>query len=134
MGEIELGDRSLTGLGFLNFGTMKVLVVHRQEDVLQNIKDQLEHWYVEAYDNGLEGLMAAKMSMFDLILCGQDLPVVTGIEMVRSIRNLSLNRRTPVILLAEGTETEEHSRIFQLLNASLMTMDEISAMKNLEIE
>jgi len=39
-----------------------------------------------------------------------------------------------VILLAEGTETEEHSRIFQLLNASLMTMDEISEMKNLEID
>jgi len=77
--------------------------------------------------------MAAKMSMFDLILSGQDLPVVTGIEMVRSIRNLSFNKRTPVVLLAEGTETEEHSRIFQLLNVNLMTMDEISEMKNLEI-
>ncbi len=39
---------------------MKVLVVHRQEDVLQNIKNQLGHWHVEAYGNGLEGLMAAK--------------------------------------------------------------------------
>src|SRR5258705_7750028 len=113
---------------------MKVLVVHRQEAVLQNIKDELGQWYVEAYGNGVEGLMAAKMSMFDLILCGQDLPVVTGIEMVRSIRNLSLNRRPPVILLAEGTETEEHSRIFQLLNANLMTIDEIFEMRNLEIE
>ncbi len=67
---------------------MKVLVVHQQEAVLQNIKTQLEAWYVEAYSNGLEGLMAAKLSQFDLILCGQDLPVVTGIEMIRSIRNL----------------------------------------------
>lgn len=113
---------------------MKVLVVHRQEAVLQSIKDQLGQWYVEAYDNGLEGLMAAKMSIFDLILCGQDLPVVTGIEMVRSIRNLSLNRHTSVILLAEGTETEEHWRIFQLLNANLMTIEEIAEMRNLEIE
>src|SRR5258705_11687436 len=113
---------------------MKVLVVHRQEAVLQNIKDQLGQRYVEACGNGLEGLMAAKMSMFDLILCGQDLPVVTGIEMVRSIRNLSLNRCTPVILLAEGTETEEHSRTFQLLNANLVTIDEIFEMRNLEIE
>src|SRR5258707_13772907 len=112
---------------------MKVLVVHRQKEVLQNIQDQLGHWYVEAYSNGLEGLMAAKLSSFDLILCGQDLPVVTGIEMVRSIRNLSLNRRTPVILLAEGTETEEHSRIFQMLNANLMTLEEVKEMKNLEI-
>ena len=120
-------------VGGFKFEAMKVLVVHQQEDVLQDIKGQLGHWYVEAYGNGLEGLMAAKMSMFDLILSGQDLPVVTGIEMVRSIRNLSFNKRTPVVLLAEGTETEEHSRIFQLLNVNLMTMDEISEMKNLEI-
>src|SRR5882762_344083 len=103
---------------------MKVLLVHQEESVLENIKNQLGHWKVEAYSNGLEGLMAAKMSLFDLILCGNDLPVVTGIEMVRSIRNLSLNRRTPVILMAEGTETERHARIFQLLNANLMTIDE----------
>jgi CheY-like chemotaxis protein len=112
---------------------MKVLVVHRDEAVLESIKGQLGHWYVEAYGNGLEGLMAAKMSLFDLILCGQDLPVVTGIEMVRSIRNLSFNRRTPVILLADGTETAEHSRIYHLLNANLMTMEEVAEMKDLQV-
>jgi len=113
---------------------MKVLVIHRQEVVLQNIKIQLGQWYVEAYTNGLEGLMAAKLSTYDLILCGQDLPVVTGIEVVRSIRNLSLNRHTPVILLAEGNETEEHSRIYKVLGANLMTMEEVSEMKNLVID
>ena len=113
---------------------MKVLVVHRQESVLQNITNQLSQWHVEAYSNGLEGLMAAKMATFDLILCGQDLPVVTGIEVVRSIRNLSLNKRTPVILLAEGNETKEHARIYHLLNANLMTMEEVTEMGNLEID
>lgn len=111
---------------------MKVLVVHRQEAVLQNIKLQLRQWYVKPYDNGLDGLLAAKQESFDLILCGQDLPVVTGIEMVRSIRNLSLNKRTPVILLADGSETEEHARILHLLNANIMTMDEVTEMRNLE--
>jgi CheY-like chemotaxis protein len=118
----------------LIFWIMKVLVVHRQEVVRDNIKNQLGQWYVETYGNGLEGLMAAKLESFDLILCGQDLPVVTGIEMIRSIRNLSLNRRTPVILLAEGTETENHERIVHLLNANLMTMDEVKEMKDLELE
>ena len=113
---------------------MKVLVVHRQESVLQNVKDQLGQWHVETYSNGLEGLMAAKMTKFDLILCGQNLPVVTCIEVVRSIRNLSANQRTPVILLAEGNETKEHTRIYELLNANLMTMEEVSEMRNLEIE
>ncbi|MBS1558154.1 MAG: response regulator [Bacteroidetes bacterium] len=113
---------------------MKVLVVHRQQQILQNIKAQLQNWYVESYDNGLEGLLAAKLSYFDLILCGQDLPVVTGIEMIRSIRNLSLNQRTPVILLAEGNETKEHWRIMNSLNANLMTLEEVKEMKDLSIE
>ena len=123
------------GFRFLNFfWIMKVLVVHRQEVIRQNIKNQLSQWYVESYNNGLEGLMAAKLENFDLILCGQDLPVVTGIEMIRSIRNLSLNRNTPVVLLSEGTETEEHARIVHLLNANLMTMEEVTEMKNLDVE
>jgi CheY-like chemotaxis protein len=113
---------------------MKVLVVHRQEGIRNNIKSQLGQWYVETYSSGLEGLMAAKLESFDLILCGQDLPVVTGIEMIRSIRNLSLNRRTPVILLTEGTETENYGPIMHLLNANLMTMEEVAEMKNLEFE
>ncbi len=113
---------------------MKVLVVHRQEAVLQSIRHQLRQWHVVAYSNGLEGLIAAKTAIFDLILCGQDLPVVTGIEVVRSIRNLSLNRHTPVILLSEGHETEAHERIYKLLNANLMTVEEISEMSELELE
>ncbi len=113
---------------------MKVLVVHRQEAVLQNIKLQFGTWSVQTHSNGLEGLMAAKVAKYDLILCGQDLPVVTGIEVVRSIRNLSANQRTPVILLAEGNETAEHERIYHVLNANLMTMKEVKEMKNLEIE
>ena len=113
---------------------MKVLVVHRQEVIRQSIKNQLSQWYVESYNNGLEGLMAAKLENFDLILCGQDLPVVTGIEMIRSIRNLSLNRNTPVVLLSEGTETQEHERIVHLLNANLMTIEEVAEMKNLDVE
>ncbi len=111
---------------------MKVLVAHRHKVVLQNLKKQLAKWYVKPFDNGLDALIAARVETFDLILCGQDLPVVTSIEMIRSIRNFSMNKRTPVILLADGKETDEHNRIFRLLNASLLTMEEVHEMKNLE--
>ena len=113
---------------------MKVLVVHRQEKILQNMTRQMSNWYLKTYTSGLDGLIAAKLETFDMIFCGQNLPVVTGIELVRSIRNLSLNKHTPVVLMAEGNETVEHERIFNLLNANLMTMQEIEEMKNLEIE
>jgi CheY-like chemotaxis protein len=109
---------------------MKVLVVHRQENVLQNIIAQMKTWYIKAYASGLDGLIASKLENFDLILCAQNLPVVTGIELVRSIRNLSMNRNTPVILLAEGNETNEHERIIHVLRANLMTMQEVEEMKN----
>ena len=112
---------------------MKVLIVHRQEAVLQNIKSQMTHWYVKSLSSGLDGLIACKLEHFDLILCGQSLPVVTGIELVRSIRNMSLNKHTPVILLAEGNENEEHERILNVLHANLMTMEEVTEMGNLSL-
>jgi CheY-like chemotaxis protein len=113
---------------------MKVLVVHRQESVLQSIKAQMKTWYIKSYTSGLDGLIACKLENFDLILCGQNLPVVTGIELIRSIRNLSINKHTPVVLLAEGNETAEHERIMHILNANLMTIDELEEMKNLKID
>jgi DNA-binding response OmpR family regulator len=112
---------------------MKVLVAHGQEAMLASIKRQLAKWQVELFDNGLDALLAARAVSFDLILCGKDLPVLTSIEMVRSIRNFSVNKTTPVILLADGTETEEHERIYGLLNANLLTMDEVEEMKNLKV-
>lgn len=107
---------------------MKVLVVHRQEAVLEDIKTQLSHWYIRTAYTGLDGLLATRLELFDLILCSIDLPVVTGIEMVRSIRNFSINQKTPVILLAEGNETPEHVRLLSLLNATLLTMEEVKEM------
>jgi DNA-binding response OmpR family regulator len=112
---------------------MKVLVVHRQEEVLENITKQLGKWYIKPFNNGLDALLAARSETFDLILCGQNLPVVTSIELVRSLRNFSLNQHTPVILLADGTETKEHARIYNLLKANLLTIQEVEEMKNLKV-
>jgi len=113
---------------------MKVLVVHRQEAVLEQIKAQLRQWHVHSLSSGLDGLLACRMHHYDLILCSFDLPVVTGIEMARSIRNFSLNKSTPIILLAEGQETPEHFRITNQIDANLLTLAEVDEMKNLTIE
>jgi DNA-binding response OmpR family regulator len=113
---------------------MKVLVVHRQKTVLEEVIKQFAKWHVKPFDNGWDGLLAARAENFDLILCEQDLSVVTGIEMVRSLRIFSMNKYTPVILLANGTETKAHSRIVGLLKANLLTMEEVEEMENLKIE
>lgn len=63
-------------------------------------------------DSGLDGLLTSRIDSFELIICGIDLPVVTGFEVVRSIRTISINKEVPVILLADTHEekTTEHAR------------------------
>lgn len=110
---------------------MKVLVVHRHEELLQRFKTQFTQWYIRPANTGLDGLLAARIEYFDLILCSIHLPVVTGIEMVRSIRNFSLNQSTPIVVLADGKETHEHQRLLTILDANLLSLEELTQMDQL---
>lgn len=84
--------------------------------------------------SGLDGLLSTRMERYDLVLCGLDLPVVTGIEMARSIRNFSYNRHVPIILLSDETVTEEHHRIATLLHSTILTIDQVADLRNLKVE
>ena len=112
---------------------MKVLVVHRQSNVLDQVKRDLAPWSVKKLLSGLDGLLSARMERFDLVLCGLDLPVVTGIEMARSIRNFSFNRHVPIILLSDGTETPEHLKIASSLQATVLSLDQLKELKDLNM-
>jgi DNA-binding response OmpR family regulator len=94
----------------------KILVVHRQVDFLEAVKSILERFEFELrqYDCGIDGLQAAKLEHFDLILCGTDLPLITGFEMIRAIRNLSRNCFTPVIFVSDQLNPEHESLASQL--------------------
>ena len=84
-------------------GLMKILVVHRQKETVDQIKSLLcscNPVVIHAV-TGLDGLLTSRVERFDLIICGTDLPVVTGFELVRSIRTNSVNRETAVIFLAD---------------------------------
>lgn len=88
---------------------MKVLVVHRHLKVLDDVKSILrENRNVFRYFNsGLDGLLAARVEEFDLIICGTDLPVITGFEIIRSLRNQSMNEKTAVVFVTD--EIDERS-------------------------
>ena len=85
---------------------MKILVVHRQKETVDSIKSVLSgcNPVVRHTESGLDGLLTSRIEHFDLIICGTDLPVVTGFELVRSIRTNSINRATPVIFLADEVD------------------------------
>ena len=82
---------------------MKILVVHRQKEVIAKVKSVLQsnQSIIRFSDSGLDGLLAARIEVFDLIICSTDLPVITGFELVRSLKENSINKRTPVVFLAD---------------------------------
>ena len=82
---------------------MKVLVVHRLVSVLDDIKSMLSDDVnvFRYYSSGLDGLLAARVEAFDLIICGTDLPVITGFEVIRSLRTQSINASTTVVFVAD---------------------------------
>ena len=81
---------------------MKILVVHRQASVLEHVKSFLHsEAAVRYFNSGLDGLLAVRVEEFDLIICGTDLPVITGFELIRALRTHSINEKTPVIFIAD---------------------------------
>jgi CheY-like chemotaxis protein len=82
---------------------MKILVINRQKEIIGQIASVLASVdpIIRYYDSGLDGLLAARIESFDLIVCSTDLPVITSFELVRSLRNSSINKNTPVIFLAD---------------------------------
>lgn len=101
---------------------MKVLIIHRQKLFLQKLKEKFISggWHVHASDNGLDGLLTARHYPFDLILCGFDLPVVSGTEIVRTIRMLSQNTKTPVFFLKSGEENQSLVNLAPQLEARVL--------------
>jgi DNA-binding response OmpR family regulator len=90
---------------------MKILVVHRQRMVVDQVKSALHDnvTVVKFSDSGLDGLLTSRIESFDLIICGTDLPVITGFELVRSIRTNSVNKTVPVVFIADEVDAKtEH--------------------------
>jgi len=115
------------------FTIMKVLVVHRQAVIAGHIKDHLPQCIVTCVTCGWVGLSETRIKHFDLVISSYDLPVVTGFEMVRSLRMYSLNMQVPVIMLSDGSETVSYTRLAGRLNASMLTLKEVQMMKYTEL-
>ena len=107
---------------------MKILVVHRQKNTVNIIQSVLseKNPVVLQTESGLDGLLTSRIEHFDLIICGTDLPVVTGFELIRSIRTNSVNRDTPVIFLSDKIDDKaEHLRNALGVEAVLL-MDDVN--------
>jgi DNA-binding response OmpR family regulator len=107
---------------------MKILVVHRQKNTVNVIQSVLseKNPVVLQRESGLDGLLTSRIEHFDLIICGTDLPVVTGFELIRSIRTNSVNRNTPVIFLSDKID-EKAKHLSNALGAeAVLLMEDVS--------
>ena len=107
--------------------TMKILVVHRQNTTVDLIKSVLSNSnpVVLYAESGLDGLLTSRIEHFDVIICGTDLPVVTGFELVRSIRTNSINRNTPAIFISDEIN-DKSMHLCKLLGlADILTMRDV---------
>src|SRR5688572_3059924 len=107
---------------------MKILVVHRQKntvDVIQSVLSEKNPVVLQT-ESGLDGLLTSRIEHFDLIICGTDLPVVTGFELIRSIRTNSVNRDTPVIFLSDKIDDKAEHLSNALGVEALLLMDDIN--------
>ena len=107
---------------------MKVLAVHWQEEVLREVERALpSDWIVCSMTSGLDALLSARAERFDLIFGCLNLPVVSGIELARSVRNLSANQKTRIIFLSDGAETEGQRELIRRLEIDTLTIGEIGS-------
>jgi DNA-binding response OmpR family regulator len=108
---------------------MEVLIIHRQDSFLQKVREKflLGGWHATTTQSGLDGLMIARHQRFDLILSGFDLPVISGTELVRSLRMLSMNRTTPVFLLTEEKANKWQTEMAMRLEAHTITVQEVES-------
>ena len=108
---------------------MKVLAVHWQEEVLREVERTLpSHWTVCSMTSGLDALLSARAEHYDLIFGCTNLPVVSGIELARSVRSLSPNQDTRIIFLTDGTETAGQRELIQRLDVDTLAIDQIASL------
>ncbi|MFZ5999824.1 MAG: response regulator [Bacteroidota bacterium] len=100
---------------------MKILVVHPNPKVVDQLLAKLgRELAIKHHTSGLDGLFTSRLEKFDLIICGTELPIVTGYELIRAVRTYSVNRQTPVIFLADEVDEKAEKLGHALGVASLL--------------
>ena len=88
---------------------MRILVVDDEADLTTTIQCRLEanKYKVITASNGQEGLKKAETEKPDLILLDNNMPVMTGPEMLEQIRNHPELKDMPVIMVTALCEAED---------------------------
>ncbi|MGH7533036.1 MAG: response regulator transcription factor [Gemmatimonadales bacterium] len=85
---------------------MKILVVEDDRTVGQYVRRGLEEqrYHVELVDDGVEGLKSASSGQHDLVVLDLRLPGMTGLEIVRNLRDRGVT--VPILILTAQDSVE----------------------------
>ncbi|HCX64224.1 MAG TPA: DNA-binding response regulator [Eubacteriaceae bacterium] len=86
---------------------MKVLLIEDEKSLAQAMAKLFEqnHILVDVVYDGLEGEMMAEENMYDVIILDLMLPYVSGLEILKNLRNKK--RETPVLILTAMDSTKD---------------------------
>ena len=87
----------------------KILVVEDEPDLVSTIQTRLQwsHFGVITASNGQEGLESAIENSPDLILLDNNMPVMTGLEMLARLRENTSTKDIPVIMVTAVADPEK---------------------------
>ncbi len=87
----------------------EILVVDDSLTCLETLKERLqeEGYSVQTAENGVEALNMIKMKTFDLIITDLDMPKLSGVELVRLLRQSGPYKTLPIIVISNRERDEE---------------------------
>jgi two-component system response regulator AtoC len=90
-----------------------ILLVEDHKVVAQAVKETLEDegWRVTLCGDGAVALLKlASQTNFNLVVCDNHLPSVSGLELVRYVRTLPHRKQTPIIMFSASECSREARR------------------------
>jgi signal transduction histidine kinase/ligand-binding sensor domain-containing protein/DNA-binding response OmpR family regulator len=86
----------------------RILIVEDEEDIRNYIIEELSLEYKVLFaKNGEEGLNMANETIPDLIITDVIMPVLSGIELCKKLKNQVITSHIPIIILSAKTETSQ---------------------------
>ncbi|MGE0642082.1 MAG: chemotaxis response regulator CheY [Nitrospira sp.] len=99
--------------------TMKILVVDdmvTMRKIVKNILKQLGFNNIEEAENGQEGLQKLRSGTFGFVVSDWNMPIMTGIDMLRAIRADDKLKTIPVLMV---TAEAQQSNLIEAVQAGV---------------
>jgi two-component system chemotaxis response regulator CheY len=95
---MPMPDKNIQILSVDDFSTMRRIV--------KNILRQIGYLNVDEAENGAEALVAMRAKRYDLVISDWNMPVKTGIELLREVRADAGLKDTPFLMVTAEAEKE----------------------------